>query len=386
MSADRPAAPSLAGLVYHLLRPVLFRLDAERAHALTLAALDLLETVPGLRALAGLGTHAPSLPAQIMGLTVPNPVGLAAGLDKNGAHIRGLAALGFGWLELGTVTPRPQPGNPRPRLFRLVAEQALINQMGFNNGGAQALARRVAQCAPRPVLGINIGKNRETPLEQADEDYVQALRMVAPCADYVTVNVSSPNTAGLRGLQEERRLAQLLHRLKSEQHGFHEQSGRYLPLAVKLAPDLGDEDLDALADLLASIPVDGVIATNTTLARPGATGAAGHAGGLSGAPLKKRATEVVTRLRARLAGRLPLIAAGGIMGPDDAWERLLAGADAIQVYSGLIFSGPDLPAAIVSALRQKSLALGADNLTQALSAARSGHWSIAPQNPSGKRE
>lgn len=386
MTAKGPGARTLAALLYQLLRPVLFRLDAERAHAVTLAALDLLETIPGIGTILGLPAKPPLLPVQIMGLTLPNPVGLAAGLDKDGTHIHGLAALGFGWLELGTVTPRPQPGNPRPRLFRLVRERALVNRMGFNNGGAEALAGRVAQCAERPVLGINIGKNRDTPLEQADQDYVQALQMVAPHADYVTINVSSPNTAGLRGLQEERRLAQLLRRLQEAQQRIREQSGRHIPLAVKLAPDLEDDDLDTLADLLASVPVDGVIATNTTLARPGQTGAAGHAGGLSGAPLARRAHEVVVRLRARLAGRLPIIAAGGIMDASDAWERLVAGADALQIYSGLIYSGPQLPVAIVQALRQKSVALGHPDLREALAVARTRHRSAAPQNPSEKRE
>jgi len=373
LNADAPDPRTLMALVYRILRPLLFQLDAERAHQVTLGMWDTINATPGLGLLARALLKTPALPVRVMGLTLPNPVGLAAGLDKDGRHVKSLSGLGFGWLELGTVTPRPQPGNPRPRLFRLITEQALVNRMGFNNGGVAALACRIARLHNRPLLGINIGKNRDTPLEQADEDYVQALRAVAAYADYVAVNVSSPNTPGLRGLQEEQRLTQLLRSLKAEQRQIQERSGRYVPLAVKLGPDLADQDVDALADLLLFASLDGVIATNTTVTRPGSTALQGHEGGLSGHPLKARATEVIVRLRRKLMGAIPIIAAGGIMNGQDAWDRLVAGADAVQVYTGLIYSGPALPSMIVNELQQRSLALGTSDLTQAVRTARSSH-------------
>ncbi|MHB1950804.1 MAG: quinone-dependent dihydroorotate dehydrogenase [Acidiferrobacteraceae bacterium] len=362
-------------ILYQALRPLLFLIDPERAHRLTLGAWDRIHACPGVgRAAAGVMAP-PDLPIEIMGLTLPNPVGLAAGLDKDGRHVRGLAALGFGWLELGTVTPRPQAGNPKPRLFRLVKERALINRMGFNNDGAAALARRLAGRRPPPVIGVNIGKNRDTPLEQAERDYILGLHAVHAVADYVTINVSSPNTPGLRLLQEADRLARLLRRLKEEQARIADATGRYVPIAVKLAPE-PESGLETVAGVLAESGVDGVIAVNTTLSRP-EPGGLSEAGGLSGAPLRERATDVLRRLRQVLPAPIPLIGVGGIASAEDAWSHMLAGADAVQLFTGLIYHGPGLVSEVAHGLRQKTLAYGND-LAQALLAARRDRLSGAP--------
>lgn len=334
--------------LYPLLRPLLFRLDGETAHDLTFRMLDAAVRVGLTRAPEAL----PGRTVECMGLQFPNPVGLAAGLDKNAAHVDGLASFGFGFLEVGTVTPRPQPGNPRPRLFRLPKARAIINRMGFNNGGVDGLLANAAAIRYRGILGINIGKNFDTPIERAADDYLACLRKVYARADYVTVNISSPNTKNLRSLQEGDALLALLRALKAEQSLLAGTHGKHVPLAVKIAPDLDDPQLDAIADVLVSTGMDAVIATNTTLSRDGVTDLphGDEAGGLSGAPVRARSTAVVRGLAKRLGGRLPIIAAGGILSGADACEKINAGATLVQIYSGLIYRGPALVREAVRAL------------------------------------
>ncbi|HZP91748.1 MAG TPA: quinone-dependent dihydroorotate dehydrogenase [Burkholderiales bacterium] len=334
--------------LYRLLRPLLFALDAERAHRLTLAALDLGE------AFGAIGLLAPRLPAaprRVMGLDFPNPVGLAAGLDKNAAHIDALAALGFGFLEVGTVTPRAQPGNPRPRLFRIPEARALVNRMGFNNCGVERLVRNVERSRYRGVLGINIGKNFDTPIERAVDDYLYCLRGVYAHAGYVAVNISSPNTKDLRTLQQAPALERLLGALAEEREKLAAAHGRRVPLVIKIAPDLEASEIEAIARLLLSFGVDCAIATNTTLSRNGVEGLPNSAqsGGLSGAPLRARATDVVKRLASALGRRVPVIGVGGILSTADAREKLDAGAALVQVYTGLIYRGPGLVAEVLEA-------------------------------------
>jgi dihydroorotate dehydrogenase len=330
---------------YSLLRPFLFKLDPETAHKVSFigmrwtARLHLNSLVFGKIPIAK--------PIKLWGLDFPNAVGLAAGLDKDGACINGLSALGFGFVELGTVTPRPQAGNPKPRLFRLPPAQALINRMGFNNQGVEALVERVKQVRKQHLkilIGINIGKNFDTSLEHATEDYVLGLRAVYAHADYVTINISSPNTPGLRSLQFGEELDNLLSRLKQTQASLRTEQQREVPLLVKIAPDMDNDALKALADQLLTHKIDGVIATNTTLARDAVTGLthADEQGGLSGAPVKDRATHVVRILSKHLQGRMPIIAAGGILCAADAVEKIRAGASLVQIYSGLIYQGPTL--------------------------------------------
>ena len=335
---------------YPVLRSLLFKLDPETAHDWTLT---LMGTVPR-QPLRWLGAGCvPAAPRRVMGLDFPNPVGLAAGLDKNGECINAWSALGFGFVEIGTVTPRPQPGNPKPRLFRLPQAQALINRMGFNNKGVDYLVERVRQARFQGVLGINIGKNADTPVERATEDYLIGLRKVYAWASYVTVNISSPNTVGLRDLQYGAALEQLLSSLKTEQGRLAAEFGRYVPLVVKIAPDLGDADLPAVGQALRQHGIDGVIATNTTFSRAGVEGLAHaeQAGGLSGAPLLERSTAVVRQLAAILDGQVPIIAAGGIMSGADAAAKLAAGASLVQIYTGFIYRGPPLVREVVQALR-----------------------------------
>lgn len=335
---------------YPYLRPLLFKLNPETAHGVTLKMLDA-AAATGIGAL--LYPPAPAEPVEVMGLTFNNRVGLAAGMDKNGEHIDALAALGFGFVEIGTVTPRPQPGNPRPRLFRLPEHQAIINRMGFNNLGVDHLLAQVKQARYRGTLGINIGKNFDTPIEQATEDYLIGFRKVYDAASYVTINISSPNTKNLRQLQQGDELKHLLSALKDEQFKLAEQHLRYVPLVVKIAPDLSDEEIVDIARLLVGFAIDGVIATNTTLDRDAVAGhpLAKEAGGLSGAPVKDKATRVVRGLADELAGRCPIIAAGGILSADDALEKIAAGASLVQLYSGLIYRGPQLIADCVKALQ-----------------------------------
>jgi dihydroorotate dehydrogenase len=340
-------------MLYPFLRPLLFALDPEAAHDLALASLD-------VAAATGLGRFlapgVPGAPVQAMGLTFPNPVGLAAGLDKNAAHLDALARLGFGFIECGTVTPRPQPGNPRPRLFRLPEAEALINRLGFNNDGVDRLLANLARARFGPksggILGVNIGKNFDTPNERAAEDYRACLRAVCAHASYVTVNVSSPNTPALRDLQAEAALDALLAALKDEQARLADRHGRYTPIAVKIAPDLDVEDLCRIARALAAHRIDAVVATNTTVDRSAVAGLrhADEAGGLSGRPLRERSTAVVRVLAAELAGALPIIGVGGIMSARDAQERIAAGAALVQIYTGLLYKGPRLVAEIVRAL------------------------------------
>ena len=289
-----------------------------------------------------------------MGIRFPNRVGLAAGLDKNAEHLAGLATLGFGFLEAGTVTPRAQPGNPRPRMFRIVEARALVNRLGFNNAGVDRFVANVDRSGYRGVLGINIGRNFDTPNERAADDYVACLRAVHSRATYVTINVSSPNTKGLRDLQAEGALAALLAQLATERDELAQRQGRRVPLAVKIAPDLTVDAVQAIARLLVRLGIDGVIATNTTLARDGVEGLA-HAdeqGGLSGAPLAERATALLRVLAAALDGALPIIGVGGILTGDDARAKIGAGASLVQLYTGLIYRGPDLVAECVRALAQ----------------------------------
>lgn len=337
--------------MYTLLRPLLFTLDAESAHHLTLEALRLAARSGALRSCI---TTATTAPRRVMGIEFPNPVGLAAGLDKNGDYIDALAALGFGFLEIGTVTPRPQPGNPRPRMFRLPAAQAVINRMGFNNNGVDALLANVRRTRYRGVLGINIGKNFDTPIERAADDYLICLRKVYTSASYITVNISSPNTKNLRQLQQSDELGLLLGALKDERARLADTHGKRVPLALKIAPDLDQTQVAAIADLLVEHGIDAVIATNTTLARDAVVhlphGA--EAGGLSGAPLTARAQAVTAQLAAKLAGAVPVIGVGGIMNGTDAAARIAAGASLVQVYTGLVYAGPALVSDCVNAIRE----------------------------------
>lgn len=328
--------------MYGLIRPALFRLDAERAHHLTLQSLELAYR-------SGLGRllfprPQPCRPRRVMGLDFPNPVGLAAGLDKNGAHIEALAALGFGFIEVGTVTPRPQPGNPPPRLFRIPEAQAIVNRFGFNNAGVDALIENVKCTGYRGILGINIGKNFDTPIERATDDYLTCLRKVYTHASYVTVNISSPNTKNLRQLQDKEALAGLLHALKQEQASLADTHGKYVPIALKIAPDLSTEQIIEIADLLLAHKIDAVIATNTTLSREGVEGLphAEETGGLSGAPVRLKSTAVIKQLSLALGRDIPIIGVGGILEGIDAEEKIKAGASLVQLYSGLIYRGPAL--------------------------------------------
>lgn len=339
--------------MYALSRPFLFAFDAERAHGLGLASLEAAYRT-GLNPL--LAKAPKPLPTKAFGLTFPNPVGLAAGLDKNGAHIDALLALGFGFVEVGTVTPRPQPGNPKPRMFRLPQQEAVINRLGFNNDGVDALVRNVAKARrAHGLLGINIGKNKDTPNESAEDDYVHCLRKVYGLADYVTVNISSPNTAGLRELQEEQALRRLVSVLRDEQEALASHHGRRVPMLVKIAPDLSENDIDAAGRVLGDLGVDGVIATNTTIGREGVEGArfADEVGGLSGAPLLSRSTAVLRMLRTRLPESIPLVGVGGILHGADAATKQAAGATLMQVYTGLIYRGPALIGECVDALRRR---------------------------------
>jgi len=334
--------------MYALLRPLLFTLDAETAHHVTLS---------GMNAAARLGLlplvcqPVAAKPQRVMGLDFPNAVGLAAGLDKNGAYIDALAGLGFGFIEIGTVTPRPQPGNPKPRLFRLPEAQAIINRMGFNNLGVETLLANVARARYRGILGINIGKNADTPIARAADDYLIGMRKVYAQASYIAVNISSPNTKNLRQLQGGDELDALLAQLKAEQEKLADQHGRYVPLALKIAPDLEPEQVTQIATLLQRHRMDGVIATNTTLSREGVAGLAHgeEAGGLSGVPVRAKSTAVIRQLAAELQGALPIIGVGGIVSGADAAEKLAAGASLVQVYSGLIYRGQALIAECAAA-------------------------------------
>jgi len=335
-------------MLYALARPLLFALDPETAHELTLQLAD-----APLRFGLLPAARIPPAPVRAMGLVFPNAVGLAAGLDKNAAHVDALAQLGFGFLEVGTVTPRPQPGNPKPRMFRLPAAQAIVNRMGFNNVGLDAFLENLARASWRGILGINIGKNFDTPIERAAEDYALGLERVYPHASYVAVNVSSPNTKNLRELQEDRALDALLARLAALRAQLAERHGRRVPLALKVAPDLAAAQIQGIADAVRRHGVDAVIATNTTLSRVGVAGLphAEESGGLSGAPVRARATAVLAAFAAALKGEAALIGAGGILQGADAAEKIAAGASLVQLYTGLIYRGPDLVAECARSVR-----------------------------------
>jgi len=327
--------------IYPLLRTVLFMFDPERAHAISMTLLEIVYRLKLSRVLFGKRKHAP---VKVLGLEFPNAIGLAAGLDKNGDHIDALAACGFGFVEIGTVTPKPQPGNPKPRLFRLVKDQAIINRMGFNNAGVEYLVNKVKASQRNCIIGINIGKNRDTSLEHAVDDYVTAFEQVYLHADYITVNISSPNTPGLRDLQHGEELNRLLHTLKLRQQQLSEEHHSYKPLLVKIAPDLSDEEIRQLANTLLENNVDGVIATNTSNQRPQlkSTGLASEQGGLSGRPIQPQSDHVLAVLVHELNGKIPVIAVGGIMSAADAQRKISAGAALVQVYTGFIYAGPRL--------------------------------------------
>jgi dihydroorotate dehydrogenase len=335
-------------VIYRLARGALFTLDPEHAHELTLATFA---RIPAL-ATAPFRGRVRDAPVELFGLRFRNRVGLAAGLDKNADCIEAWDRLGFGFIEVGTVTPRPQPGNPRPRMFRLPRQQAIINRLGFNNRGADELVRRVRESPCQAVLGINIGKNADTPVERADDDYEACLRKVHACAGYVTVNISSPNTQGLRDLQGEGRLRQLLERMRRVRGELAQKEGRRVPMLVKLAPDLDGGTLRRTGRVARELGADGIIATNTTIQRPGLEGEphAGEAGGLSGAPLKALALSALKALRAELGPEFPLVGVGGILSGADAAERRAAGADLVQLYTGFIYRGPGLIAESARAL------------------------------------
>lgn len=348
-SPPEPGATAEPDLFYRLARAGLFRLPPETAHGLTLGALRQLRWLGSATPLAG------SRERQVMGLTFRNPVGLAAGWDKDARAMDGAARLGFGCVEVGTVTPLPQPGNPRPRLFRLPAEQALINRMGFNNGGLAALLEQVRRFRQRNadsqlIVGINIGKNKATPVAEAGRDYLTAFTAVAPLADYVTVNLSSPNTPGLRSLQSREALRALLGPLKERQQQLATGGARPVPMAVKIAPDLTEDEQAAIAEELLAAEVEGLIATNTTISRPllaaATTPQAEEAGGLSGRPLTDLSRQTVARFHALLGERIPIIGVGGISSAADAEALLEAGASLVQLYTGFIYQGPALVRAV----------------------------------------
>jgi dihydroorotate dehydrogenase len=340
-------------LLYQLTRPLLFKLDPERAHNLVM---PLLQRAAHLRLSKLLSTPA-SDPRTLMGIEFPNPIGLAAGLDKDGAYIDGLAALGFGFLEIGTVTPRAQPGNPLPRMFRLPSAGALINRMGFNNQGVDAFVENVQASdfyqKQRGILGLNIGKNAATPIDRAVDDYLICLEKVYSFAHYVTINISSPNTSNLRQLQNGTELDGLLTQLKTKQYRLSDQHGRYVPIVLKIAPDLEPDQIRIIADALLRHKMDGVIATNTTVERTAVQGLihAEEVGGLSGKPVTTASTSVIAALKSHLGSAIPIIGVGGIFSANDALEKIAAGASLIQLYTGLIYQGPALIKECADALR-----------------------------------
>lgn len=336
-------------MFYPAIRKVLFQFDAEIIHELTIKGLKSTGSTP-LNALYK--QRVTNSPVKVMGIEFPNPLGLAAGLDKNGECINAFAAMGFGFVEVGTVTPRPQPGNDKPRMFRLPEANAIINRMGFNNKGVDYLVSQVRSAKFKGVLGINIGKNKDTPEEKAKDDYIHCMRKVYDFASYITINISSPNTPGLRALQYGDALNELLSALKVEQETLAKQYGKYVPIAVKIAPDLTEEEVNSIAQCLIDNHIDGVIATNTTLSREGVEKLehGNEQGGLSGAPVKDKSTTVIRILAKALADKLPIIGVGGIASSSDANEKLAAGASLVQVYTGFIYQGPPLIKEIVNGL------------------------------------
>ena len=328
-------------MLYPIIRPALFQLDPERAHELTIRQLKLIRGTPFERLVH---QRVPSRPVNCMGLQFDNPLGLAAGLDKNGECIDAFGMMGFGFIEVGTVTPRPQAGNDKPRLFRLVEAEGIINRMGFNNLGVDHLVENVKKAQFKGIIGINIGKNKDTPVEQGKDDYLICMEKTYAHAGYITVNISSPNTPGLRTLQYGEALDDLLSAIKNKQQELQKRHLKYVPVAVKIAPDLSEEELIQVADSLVRHNIDGVIATNTTLDRSLVEGLkyAGESGGLSGRPVQMKSTQIIHRLNQELQGRLPIIGVGGIDSLMAAKEKLAAGASLIQIYSGFIYKGPGL--------------------------------------------
>ncbi len=337
-------------MLYSLLRPLLFQLDAERAHHLTLDALKIAHQTGLLGLYAGKPVEDIT---SVFGIQFPNRVGLAAGLDKNADYVDALGALGFGFVEVGTVTPRPQAGNPQPRLFRAVAQRGIVNRMGFNNLGVEHLLRNIKQRTYRGVLGVNIGKNATTPVENALDDYLACLNAVYADCDYITVNLSSPNTPGLRDLQFGEPLQRLLEGLKNRQQQLQTQYGRYKPLLVKIAPDLAEQDVVSIAQTLVQTQIDGVIATNTTVDKTALQGTvlANEVGGLSGAPLYEKSTDILRQLARELDGKMSIIGVGGIESAVQAKEKIAAGASLVQLYSGLIYQGPALVKACAQGIK-----------------------------------
>lgn len=338
--------------MYPYLRSLLFHLDAETVHNLTLTIVRLVSAIPRFRSAIGSYFHAPQMPVEVFGLKFTNPVGLAAGYDKDGIAWRGLSLLGFSHIELGTVTPNPQPGNPRPRIFRLPEENALINRMGFPSRGADFLERKLITDRPSDlVIGVNVGVNKETSLEAALDDYVFLLRRFAPLADYLVINISSPNTLGLRRLQARQALAKLLGGLAIARHDEVRMIGKQIPMLVKLSPDLTEAELSDALDVIIGNGIDGVVATNTSINREGVQSTlATEVGGLSGKPLASSSTEMVRKISSLTSGNLPIVAVGGVMQACDAKAKLDAGAILVQIYTGLVYSGPGLVKNILSEL------------------------------------
>jgi dihydroorotate dehydrogenase len=332
---------SLVSSLYPALKPWLFKMDAEHAHEWTTR---MMRVANGLGLLTAGQETLVSKPVECLGLKFPNALGLAAGMDKSASAVEAWSALGFGFVEVGTLTPRPQPGNPKPRLFRLPEHEALINRMGFNNVGIHAAVKRLEKRRTKAVVGVNIGKNFDTPNEAAVNDYLYCLKVAYPVADYIAVNISSPNTKGLRDLQAEESIRQLLAALKKEQASLQTEHSKKVPVLVKIAPDLEGAQIEALARVFNELAVDGVIATNTTISRAAVVGhpLENEAGGLSGAPVKQRSTEVIRAFRELLREQTPIIGVGGILSGADAAEKMQAGASLVQVYSGLVYRGPGL--------------------------------------------
>jgi len=362
--------------LYPVLRTLLFLLDAETSHRLTLSFLRIANRIPGVATLLRALYHPQSdmLAVDIMGLHFPNPVGLAAGLDKNAECVPALFNLGFGAIEIGTVTPQPQPGNETNRLFRLPKQHALINRMGFPSIGVEPFLRNLREDEKPGIIGINIGKNKNTPNDQAINDYLSAFQAVYASADYVAINISSPNTPNLRDLQSKNALDELLKALKHEQVMLGKTRRLYVPIALKIAPDLDEAEIVSIADLAIKHKLDAIIATNTTIDRTGVEDEllATEIGGLSGLPLKERSSQVVRTLYNHLKGKIPIIGVGGIENADDAWDRLIAGADFVQVYTGFIYEGPAIVRRICRGLEKRVATAGCKTLAEAIDKARTG--------------
>ena len=355
--------------MYSLLRPLLFKLPPETAHDVSMSSLSLIAKHAYLTAKTRqiYADKVPSLPVNIMGLSFDNPLGLAAGLDKNARAFKAFSALGFSSVEMGTVTPLPQAGNPKPRMFRLAEDRSIINRMGFNSEGIDIFLDNI-DTDDSAVVGINIGKNKITPNECAIDDYINAMESVYKYADYITINISSPNTASLRDLQAKEPLNELLHAVKEKQITLQRLLQRYVPIALKIAPDLNMEEIAIISDLVIKHQFDALIATNTTIARPSALKSENReeAGGLSGASLKHESTNVIESFYQHLKGQVPIIGVGGIETTEDAWQKLLSGADYLQIYSGLIYHGPEMIQEIVGGLKQKIEQLGFTDLNTAM--------------------